>query len=231
MKRILSGLTLSLLLAFSFAGKAQDTIGFGPTGFSGMPDSVWSGEYLPVGAFLKNYSSSPYNNFIQITGLVDSGGIPVPLVFPPVNYQIPGNDSLFVINHIDFTAGYLGGIFAIGNNTIVIWPILFDPNWNTGDSLRATVFVMDSIVGVNDLADESSIRCYPVPSSGLLYLTSSSRNLVPESAIIRSSTGEIVFRTNTPLNAIDVSTWSPGVYFIEVTFENGRQGVYKIMRE
>jgi hypothetical protein len=232
MKRYSLFLLLPLLLITGSGLRAQYVIGFGPTGFTGMPDSVYSPTTQFVGTFLKNTSSLNFNDSIQVIGYIDTGSVnTVPLYFPPGTFSLNAGDSVFLPIQIDFRDTYMGGLFRIGNNTIVIWPVMYDPNWDTGDSLVATVFVMDSINGIHEAPSNSSLRCYPIPSSGPLYMVNASPHNQPVHAVIRNEQGQIVAENDNPLGGIDTEPWPAGIYLIEVTFEDGTKGTYKVMRK
>ncbi len=213
--------------------RAQDTIGFGPSGFSGMPVSVYAGDTVTVGAFVRNYSDSAYqNDTIQINGYVDTGSVFIPFSLPPVPaINIPAYDSIFFLIPIDFRDNYQGGIFRIGNNTIVIWPSMYDPNFGTGDSLTATVLVIDTINSIGPGHEyDDGVRCYPVPGNGPLFIMSNNPSLRPSEAIVRDINGKIVLVSKNPTAGIEMDGWLNGIYFIEIIFDNGTRGIYKIMR-
>ena|ERR1051325_3930932 len=125
----------------------------------------------------------------------------------------------------------MGGNFRIGNNIIVVWPISFNQNWGTFDSLRATVYVIDTISGLGpELMPGGDIRCYPVPVSGPLFVTSNNASLRPKEVLIRNAEGQIIFLSKTPSFGIATESWANGVYFLEVTFENGSRRIYKVVK-
>jgi hypothetical protein len=213
--------------------RAQDTIGFGPSGFSGMPVSVYAGDTVTVGAFVRNYSDSAYqNDTIQINGYVDTGSVFIPFSLPPVPaISMAAYDSVFFLIPIDFRDNYQGGIFRIGNNTIVIWPSMYNPNFATGDSLTATVLVIDTINSIGPGHEyDDGVRCYPVPGNGPLFIMSSNPSLRPSEAIVRDMNGKIVTVSKNPSAGIEMESWLSGIYFIEIIFDNGTSGIYKIMR-
>lgn len=218
----------------SVAGlKAQDTIRFGSTGFSGMPDSVQTGTQTLVGAFLKNslYSDSAYHDSVEVHGYLDTGAVNmVYFSFPKTYLSLVPGDSIFKIFPINFSDPNLGGYFRIGNNTIVIWPVCDDPNFLTGDSLIANVIVLPTGMGPEPI-DNEVVRCFPVPASGPLYIVSMSPSIHPVSAVIRDMTGRVVDESHNMQIGIDTEPWPPGVYFIDVTFDNGTYRTYKVVRQ
>lgn len=216
--------------------RAQAAIGFGHNGLIGMPDTAFAGDSVLVGSFIKNYAplnDSTYFDTIQIVGFVDTTGpSTIPFTLPPVSQLLiaPG-DSLFFILPFSFRDYPMGGNFRIGNNVIVVWPISFDPHFATLDSLTANVFVIDTISGMgSEHISGGDVRCYPVPAVGPLYVTSSNHSLKVKEVIVRDGTGRIIAISKTPGLGIDTEPWASGIYLLEITFENGKKSVYKIIR-
>jgi hypothetical protein len=225
-------LLMVLLMAGGTTLRAQDEIGFSQLGFLGMPDTVYSGDTLPVGAYLRNYSPTlVYNDTIQVVGYIDTGSANVPLVFPEGTFILNPGDSTPVFSIFPFSGPSYNGLFRIGNNTIVIWPAVFDPSFGIGDSLTATVFVIDTISGIHEYEMMKDVRFYPVPSSGPLYIYSPSPRLVPKEAMVRNMEGKIIAVAKNPGNGIQTDAWAPGIYFIEIYFDNGLRHTYKVLRK
>jgi len=231
--RLLAIVALLLLSGITGELRSQNLIGFGSTGFSGMPDTAYSGDSIPVGAFVKNFSPQAYPvDTIQIRGYIDTGSVHIPFAFPPVVYSIPAYDSAFFILPTVFRDIHMGGNFRIGNNVIVVWPAVYHAGFSTGDSLTATVFVIDTISGIppGGTVDES-VRCFPVPSSGPLYIYSASTNYHPKEVMVHDASGQVVYYSKNAGASIDTEPWRPGIYFIEITFDNGAKHTYKIVRQ
>lgn len=235
-KRILPKVLLLLLLIAGKVGapeelRAQNTIGFSNYGFTGINDSLYAGDSVAAGAFIKNYSSQlAYIDSIQLMGYIDTGAV-VPLSFPPFYDSIMPLDSIFAIMLFDVRDAFMGGPFKIGNNTIVIWPASYNSNFITSDTLRINVLVIDTINGLGPQPPERiEVRCYPVPGSGPLYITSTNSNINPVSAIVYDAEGRIVQVSPDISNGIITQILPPGVYFVEVLFDNEQRRTYKIVR-
>jgi len=238
--RIFPRLLLTLLL-LPLAGlrsdsaglKAQDTIGFNQSSLSGWHFQVNAGDSVTFGAYLHNQSmANPFYDSIQISGYIDTGAAPIPFSFPIIpNVYIGANSDQFFIGTIHFFDNYQSGMFRIGGNTIVIWPTLYDPNFNTGDSLTATVIVIDTINSVGPEPPAPEVRCYPVPASGPLYITGPQQSSQPVSVIVRDNTGRIIATAENPSQGIDTEPWAPGIYLLEIYFENGDKSYIKVMRQ
>ncbi|MBI3511661.1 MAG: T9SS type A sorting domain-containing protein [Bacteroidetes bacterium] len=215
--------------------RAQNMVSFGVSGFSGMPDTVYSSNNaVLVGAFLKNTSVTfSYNDTIQVDGYIDRGASTVPLHFPPVDsININPGDSLFFIIPVQFADTFMQGLFRIGGNVIVVWPTVFNSVFATGDSLTATVFVLDSVNSTGaPLHNFDEVRCYPVPATGMLYITGGGQQLHPKEVVISDATGKIIVRSKDVSMGINTEPWPPGIYFLDVLFDNDTHHVYKISRE
>jgi hypothetical protein len=234
---------LAMLLVVMFGGwiisgnnlRAQSTLGFNSVGFYGLPDTVANHDNHLVGTFLEVYTGidSLYNDSVQLVGYIDTipGPSPTnPIASPFATVTLNPGDSVFFILPVTFDAGFNGQGFRIGNNVIVVWPVCTsNPNFSTGDTITANIIVLDGI-STGPEPDPGNVRCYPVPASGPLYVTSSDRNLVVKQIIVHNAAGEIITVSDNPSLAIPTEDWASGVYLLEITFENGRKSFYKIMR-
>lgn len=215
--------------------RAQSTIGFNSQGFYGMPDTVANHDQQLVGTFIEIISAldSLNNDSVQLVGYIDTipgPGPNIPIASPVAQVTLNPGDSTFFILPLVFDAGSAGQGFRIGNNVIVVWPIcISNPNFSTGDSITANVVVLDGI-STGPEPDPGAVRCYPVPASGPLYVTSSDRSLIVKEIIIRDAAGQIVAVSDNPAAGILTDDWASGVYTLEVTFENGKRSFYKIVR-
>lgn len=213
---------------------AQNVIGFSPYGFSGMPDSVYAGTQLPVGAFVKNLSpNQAFFDTVTINGYIDTGSANVYFTIPPDSsvYIAPG-DSMFFLIPVDFRDTAQGGVFKIGNNTIVVWPASTGSGFSTGDSLFANVYIIDTINNVPDPLppERIEVRCYPVPGSGPLYIKSTNPNVKPVSALIYDADGRLVQYAENLSGGVITQTLPTGIYYVEVLFDNQQRRTYKIVR-
>lgn len=239
--RLVSRLILALFVLM-FAGMsrsnaglhAQSGIGFGTPGFVGMPDTAYSGDTVWVGSFIKNYDSlvPVFNDTIQIQGYIDTGSAHINFSLPPITqFSLPPGDSLFFLLTFPFVDNQMGGQFRIGNNVIVVWPIVQNPYFGIHDSLSANVFVLDTISGLGpEYFPDEGVRCYPVPASGPMYVTSNNPHLHPKEITVRDASGKIVFFTTTPSFGIETESWANGVYLLDVIFDNGSRRVYKVVK-
>ncbi|MCX6310589.1 MAG: T9SS type A sorting domain-containing protein [Bacteroidetes bacterium] len=214
--------------------RAQALLGFGSPGLVGWSDTAYSStNTIPVAAYIKNIAAPSmlaFHSSIQIHGYIDTGNAVIPFVFPQVDsINILPGDSIFFLMPFVFLDNQMGGQLRIGNNVIVVWPISLDPNFSTQDSISANVFVIDPN-GVPEHNKSDDIRFYPVPTNGPLYVTSSSHSLLVKEVIVRDAAGKTIAVSNSPSLGIDTEAWAHGIYFLEITFDNGQKSTYKIIR-
>jgi hypothetical protein len=224
------------LLLFGVWGKntlraQSDSLIFSPYGLIGLNDTVLAYDSIPAGAFIKNLSSgSPFLDSLQIFGLIDTGVV-VPFYIPPFDsIYIQPNDSVFFIIPFVFRPGSSGGPFKIGGNTIVIWPASVGNVGGGTDSLEFVVTVLDTISGIIDPPSLGSVRLFPIPSSGPLYVITGTPHFGASSATVYDNFGKRMFETKEMANGIDMSDWPKGIYYIDVIFDNGWRKTYKIVR-
>ncbi len=213
---------------------AQAPIGFGQNGLIGMPDTTISSlSVIQVAAYIKNYDTSniyTYVDTIQIGGYIDTGSFIIPFSLPPINNIIlPPGDSVFILMPFTFLDSQMGGNMRIGNNVIVVWPISYDPNFFTRDSIISNVFIFDPN-GVPEYNQDGGVRCYPIPAAGPLYVTSSNRAMKIKEVVVRDVEGKIVAISQTPSLGINTEPWASGIYLLEITFDSGQKSTYKIIR-
>jgi hypothetical protein len=221
---LLSGMSASNKLS------AQSTLGFDSIGLIGMPDTVAPSDQWLVGVFLRNFSpidSLTPADSVQVRGFVDSLSGPTTVYATPwAHITLAPNDTQFFILPINFDS--ISG-FRVGNNVIVVWPITSNQNFDPQDSLVVNVLVIID-VSTGSEPEVGEIRCYPVPASGPLYITSSNRALVVKEITIRDATGKIVAISNNPSTGILTDDWATGIYLLEIMFENGKRSTHKIIK-
>jgi hypothetical protein len=79
-------------------------------------------------------------------------------------------------------------------------------------------------VGILEVDNNAAFNVYPNPSNGLVNI-SSSQNIAAVRII--DITGKSVVETNQ--TKIDVSTLNKGIYFVEVTLENGAKSTKRLL--
>ncbi|HTL81906.1 MAG TPA: T9SS type A sorting domain-containing protein [Bacteroidia bacterium] len=238
MKRwLLSAMLVMALALCGYSLRAQTmTIGFDQTtGFIGLQDTVYAGAQFPFGGLVKNNSDTAvFSDSLIISGLIDTGSGYVHLPPTPIpNTVIQPHDSVLILIPGDFRDNYQGGLFRIGGNVIVVWPAIVgsSSSFNTGDSLTATVFIIDTINSTgSSMSPDEQVRCYPVPAQGLLYITSASPSYHVKEATVYDLTGRLIAYSKETSAGIDTESWLPGVYILDVTFDNGTRRIYKIAR-
>jgi hypothetical protein len=222
---------ITFLIVSGMSLSAQNFIGFDSTGFTNMPDTIGSGSFVNVTVNVQNLSMMTFSDSIGIAGYIDTSQahnvLPIPAFWTVAT--MPPNDTMLFNIPLIFNVGSGGNGFRIGNNVIVVWPILTDPNFQV-DSLTATVIILDGTSTGPD-AEAGEIRCYPVPaSSGPLYITNTNRSYVVKEITIRDASGKIVSVSDNPSTGILTESWASGVYMVEITFENGQHSYCKIIK-
>jgi hypothetical protein len=225
------GIILLLALVFSPQLRAQNYIGFYPPVLIGLPDTVSTGDSIIAGAVLGNLSPIAYNDSITFSGYVDTGNGTIPFLF--VTYSqvsINAYDTIPIIFQFPISDANQQGFFRIGGNVIVIWPILSDPQFSTGDSIVVPVFVLDGTSVGERPRTSRRIRCYPNPTQTLLHIVPESGQSNPVQIVVRDVNARIIYSLPFSPLPINTETWIEGIYIIECRFEDGSSSMIRVIR-
>jgi hypothetical protein len=229
---IFSGIVMLLALVFSPQLRAQNYIGFYPPVLIGLPDTVSTGDSITAAAVLGNLSPFVYNDTLTFSGYVDTGNGTIPFLF--VTYpQVTLNafDTIPFIFQFPIRDVNQQGSFRIGGNVIVIWPIVSDPQFTTGDSIVVPIFVLDGTsIGERPRTRPLGIKCFPIPTRQQLTIEVLPGHPSPENIVVRDIQARIVYQnpwTNQPIN---VAEWEPGIYILECRYEDGSSSYTRIIR-
>lgn len=84
-----------------------------------------------------------------------------------------------------------------------------------------------NVLSVNDVKNKDSFGVYPNPTSGIIYFKDERKI---KSVEVTNTVGQIITAKITD-QQIDISDAPKGVYFVKVTFENGKSAVKKIIKK
>ena len=85
------------------------------------------------------------------------------------------------------------------------------------DSTLVTVTVEDTLSNEELLFNATSVKLYPVPTKNMLHIVSP---VIIDHFKIIDLKGRLIIETSSLINAIDVSAFAKGVYFIQLTSQN-----------
>lgn len=112
---------------------------------------------------------------------------------------------------------------GIGINAAFVYVIV--GNHNTCFDTDTIKITFIDCTGIDEVLDDELINVYPNPTSGLIYLNLSNVKTKINEVKILNQSGGIVFKMNdNSLNKnlqIDISTFSKGLYFIQLSTANG----------
>lgn len=227
----LSGIFLLVAFLFSPLLRAQNYIGFYPPVLIGVPDTVSTGDSIIAGAVLGNLSPITYSDTITISGYVDTGNGNIPflfLLYPQLT--INAFDTIPIIFQFPISDANQQGFFRIGGNVIVIWPIVSDPQFSTGDSIVVPIFVLDGTgIGERPRANRR-VRCFPNPTQTLLNIVPESGQSNPQYITIRDIHARIIYAAPFSSQPINTENWIQGIYIIECRFEDGSSSMIRVIR-
>ncbi len=134
----------------------------------------------------------------------------------------PSTDTIRItvpaLNSIDITVQFKTDSVnpGLATSKFTIYQIGF-PNNSKELDLSATTL---QVVGLNELTDSRNIHVFPNPSSSKLIIQS---DQTMKDITLRDANGRLVFCAlglTTPETQVDVSTYTKGIYFLEVLTEH-----------
>ncbi|MGQ0828167.1 MAG: T9SS type A sorting domain-containing protein [Bacteroidota bacterium] len=229
MRKYIYLLSLSIvLLSMPVSGKAQ-TIGMSKVGPINYSDTVTAGAVDSFTVWVKNVSTTVFNDTLTLVGAVRDDVNPAILnyvgsysSFSPV--LINANDSVSIpvleVYTLD-TNNYRPGI-----NVIVIWPVA--QSAATADSLEFTVYIIDAN-GMNDLDLKQFIKTFPNPSTDNITIENISKINIEEVRIY-DMTGRLL-ETIKNRSVIDTEKWTVGMYLLDIWLENNQKHSVRIIKQ
>jgi Secretion system C-terminal sorting domain len=114
--------------------------------------------------------------------------------------------------------------------TKTIWNISCDPSRVNINTTRSNIKKPTTSININEYNSNGGVSLYPNPTNELFVVASA--NSAIQNLVVYNALGEVVYKnTNqTQQQKIEVSTWNQGVYFVEITNEQGRV-VKKLVKE
>jgi hypothetical protein len=225
---------LFLLISTCIQAQISNFI-FSPHSLMGAQTNIPQGTIVPDSIYLKNIG--PASSYLGTIVIQTSLENPVtPTTFIPISTDSFPNvfihDSTYFQFplHQTYSTVAQGGKYRIGNNVIVVWPILN----NTGmshDTIRDTVYINSSFAGISKLDVNDLFWMYPNPSHSFVHIGIES---VPTRAIAEVRLFDMKGRlVNSYLKQeiIDVGDLPKGMYFVEVLFSDGTVGRRKLLME
>jgi hypothetical protein len=202
--------------------------------FSTNSDSIASGGNFFCTTSTFNNSLLSYNGTIDVYMYLDSMGTGG---FAPANLHRIDSITIATNNFLpgDSVQTTSSAVLIIGNNcrgginTVVIWPVASNMTIPTEDSLRHNVFVYDptSLRTV----EKGAIVIGPNPFSDRIEIISTAKNIV-EQVRIMDMRGAVVYENNLPKKSwIETSALAQGVYYVEITFADGRKTIIKTIKQ
>lgn len=234
MKKLLLFLLFPLLIN-KVSLKAQSNIGIVVDSAFLIPGDTFNlSNTTNYGIWLKNYGPSLYtpmalDSFQVVTAVRDTANATILNVVSinSVFDSIPANDSIYISLNSVFTNSASG--FHKDINVIVIWP--FASSSSTAsivDSLEFQIFLLDPN-GISEIDLSTLVIAYPNPTFDEFTLENKAEIQIEEVRIV--DTGGKLISVIKNQSKIETCTWSPGMYFISVLFENKQTGTIRIIKQ
>ncbi len=196
-----------------------------------LPDSVNIGGNYPFSVSVINSGNAVFtNNIVDLYFAVDSSAAPVGYTRFDSSMAVIGLLAVIPVGDSIVCAGSfnVSSDFCVGNNTVVIWPLARFGNVPTIDSLILPMFVVGSILNSNELVYDIKAHVFPNPTTGNLFLDTKGNSYQVRSIVVRDIFGRIIKEEKEfPVNLDQMES---GVYFIDLTDNNGKTQRFKIVK-
>ena len=137
--------------------------------------------------------------------------------------------KVIVKDQIDSTLGRYSGGTGGGAISVVIWPALrLNPSTIENGAQIIFNFADRTAIDDNEFENANPIICYPNPSNGHLYFSTSINSLNFEYVRIRDLHGRQIFISKGLPEWIDMSAWPSAFYLVEFEFKDGHRLFSKI---
>ncbi|MCB9361575.1 MAG: T9SS type A sorting domain-containing protein [Flavobacteriales bacterium] len=222
-KSFLLSFISSLLSLLSFA---QNTLSIDTLYGNTIPDTANYGAAGSFDVVINLSGTSPYTGIVYLVAGVDSsaGVLSVDTVSQRAVTNIMNDTINFnVVEIFDNSNGY-----RKGGNVVVIWP--FAPSLVTKDTLYKDVYVQE-VVGINENTElYHQFSVYPNPTKNAIYIENNSLNERGKRVRIINLNGKLIY--DEQFNSkIDISSFSSGIYFLNIVLKTGEMLHYKIVKE
>lgn len=212
MKRRLKQLLIfAVFLLSTVASKAQ-VANLQIAALISFPDTVSTGQYIPVNVLVQNNGNTPYVGPLQI--VMGAWGTTTYLYFNQTPISILPGDSALLHDSIGFLAD--STFFRQGNNVVVVWP--YSSQAITYVTTTVNVWYNDLTIGIKEPESIANLQAYPNPVRDHLIIHSS--NELIESVRIWSVTGQLMLfekHVAESMFRVSLQDMPPGYYSVELT--------------
>lgn len=219
--------SLLFVLSFALSGmvNAQVHLQFTTTQFGTISDSIGSGIVLKDSIY--NSGSSNFTGNVVAQVRIDSTVYASPVFFDSLLYRgtINSLTTPATSDSFSFHIQFVPGLFQIGPNVVVIWPVYNGGQAGPNDTIRLTVNVYSTGITESELA-----RAYVWESPGSLHIYFGEAEAHIKEVSIYDLTGRQLYinTAEVPLN-IPTSGWQKGIYFCELATYSGQKRIFKII--
>jgi hypothetical protein len=224
MKKILFILTLSASVFMSSKNAVAQTVRL--DSIIGFPDTVSAQQVVSMSLLISNSGGFLFNGdlLVLMHSLGDSTGADT--LFYNANYSISGNTFF---DTVQITHTFNAAELDAGDNIVVVWPSsVQSPLAVNTDSLTINVFFLNT--GIEEQAGQQALLIYPNPSGGIIRIQWAYPEKVEQVRIFNALGAEILLYRKA-IGEADISSFSSGLYLIDVLNKDGSHVVSKFFRE
>ena len=230
--------SLALFISGSVTAQ-QDTLRLNPHALDSLPSTTFvlngtgAANNPSFGIWLYNVSNSTFSDTVSFAFAIDTSGVNsgtyvAPLsdssgfTFTPQSVTILPHDSILLYS---MQLHVFPPDFVIGSSVVVIWPIISHVGGLVLLDSASAQLTIQAPTGIGTI-DAAAVKVY---MSGQELLVKN--NLINLFGGIRiyNVEGQILTEQRIYQSAeIPMSQYSPGIYMVELTLDNGQRAVYKV---
>jgi archaellum component FlaG (FlaF/FlaG flagellin family) len=188
-----------------------------------------TGNVLTFTVKLVNLGNTPYSGFIQLFAAYNGGTNIYPWEYANIDSLMPilvGDTFSFDLHQDIVASDRYGG----GDNIILIWP-------NTGngaqtlDTASIHVFVRNLVSRLNPQEIDARVKVYPNPATEVLRFNWTDPTYRLEHVRLVNMAGQEVFSSHNAVQEIGLDGLPRGIYLLQLQYEDGLQGIFKVRIE
>jgi hypothetical protein len=181
---------------------------------------------LKITAKIKNISSDTLKGYFRLIA-----SVPISRKIRDTGALVTGNLNPGTVMTLIVEKILLKDTFRAGTNVIVVWPTGTVIGFGNiyGDSVQKLVPVAPNAIFVSGNGDQQ-LRIFPNPAGNEINFYSTSNLQISKISLLNVDGAIILTREAFQQNKLDISSFSPGIYLMNIAFRDGNVYTVRIIK-